>query len=200
MDRIDEILHYWFGHVEETALPSEHRTKIWFSGEASVDAEIKEKFMEDYEKALRGEYADWEKSPRGCLALIILFDQFSRHIYRHTAQAFAQDPKAVALCLKGIEHQYDHLLSLMERVFFYFPLMHSENAEMQSLSMRAFQMLLNLSFPETRPIFEKFLDYAIRHYETIARFNRFPYRNEALGRPSTPAELEFIKNSGLSFE
>lgn len=200
MDRIETVLHYWFGHVEETALPSEHRTWVWFSGDPVVDSEIKEKFSEDHQQAIAGHYLDWQNSPHGLLAIIILLDQFSRHIYRNSSQAFAQDNKALELCLQGIEQQYDHRLSLIERVFFYFPLMHSENAEMQSLSLRAYEMLLSLSFPETRPVFEKFLDYAIRHHEIISRFSRFPYRNETLGRISTPVEEEFLKNAGSLFE
>lgn len=198
--QIDAILEYWFGHVEQTLLPSEHRTWVWFSGDPKVDAEIKEKFYDDFIKAARGDLTEWEQAPRGMLALIILLDQFSRHIYRHGPQAFEQDRKALELCLRGIELQHDHMLSLMERVFFYFPLMHSENPEMQSLSLRAYEMLLGLSFPETRPVFEKFLDYAIRHHEIISRFGRFPYRNETLGRASTHAELEFLKNTGSIFE
>src|SRR5262249_54736054 len=148
---------------------------------------IKQKFYNDYIKAAQGDFIDWEQNPRSTLALIILFDQFSRHIYRNMPQSFEQDRKALDLCLRGIERQFDHMLSLMERVFFYFPLMHSENSEMQSLSLRAYEMLLTLSFQETRPIFEKFLDYAIRHHEIISRFGRFPYRNQILGRTSTPA-------------
>src|SRR5882762_6235373 len=105
MDRIETALHYWFGHVEETALPSEHRTWVWFSGDTLVDTEIKEKFSEDYQKALTGEHNDWQTTPHGLLAVIILLDQFSRHIHRNTAQAFAQDSKALELCLHGIEQQ-----------------------------------------------------------------------------------------------
>ncbi len=124
---------------------------------------------------------------------MILFDQFSRHIYRDMAKAYENDPKALELCLKGVEQQFDHHLSLIERVFFYFPLMHSESIDMQSLSVRAFQMLVNLSFPETRAIFEKFLEHAIKHYEVVNQFSRFPSRNRVLGRPSTEAEVEFLK-------
>lgn len=89
--------------------------------------------------------------------------------------------------------EYDHTLSLIERVFFYFPLMHSENLEMQATAVRAYQILVNLAFPETRGIFESFLDYAVRHYEVIKRFGRFPQRNEIIGRPSTAEEQEFMK-------
>lgn len=199
MGRDEKILHYWFGHAEESALPSTHRTWVWFSADPVIDAEIKELFHEDYENAISDKYQDWEEAPHSTLALIVLLDQFSRHIYRHTAKAFAQDRKALDVCLHGIEKQHDHKLSLLERAFYYFPLMHSENSEMQSLSVRAFEMLLGLSFQETRPIFAKFLDYAIRHHEIISRFKRFPHRNEMLGRQSTEQELEFLKDTGNNF-
>lgn len=103
MDRSEEILAYWFGHVEDTILPSEHRTEIWFSGKKEVDAEIKIKFADDLKKAINNEHADWEKDSRSCLALIILLDQFSRNIYRDTPMAYAQDQKALDLCLSGIQ-------------------------------------------------------------------------------------------------
>jgi uncharacterized protein (DUF924 family) len=196
MDRIEAILHYWFGHADGVAIPSEHRTWVWFSGDPAVDLEIKAQFYEDFVKAVRGDYSNWVDTPRGYLALIILFDQFSRHIYRQAAQAYDQDQRALDLCLKGIDVQYDHMLSLIERAFFYFPLVHAENAEMQALSIRAFEMLLSLSFPETRPVFERFLEHAVQEHKVVSRFGRFPQRNEALGRASTPSEVEFLKSLG----
>lgn len=199
LEQIDEILHFWFGHAEGAALPSTHRTWVWFSGDPVNDAEIKEKFQKELEEAIAGKYDDWELNPRGSLALIVLFDQFSRNVYRHTHKSFDQDRQALEICLRGIERQHDHKLSLLERAFFYFPLMHSENQEMQNLSVRAFEMLLGLSFQETRPIFAKFLDYALRHREIISRFGRFPHRNEVLGRMSTPDEVEFLKDTGSSY-
>jgi uncharacterized protein (DUF924 family) len=194
MDRIEAILHYWFGHADGVATPSEHRIWVWFSEDPTIDLEIKAHFYEDLVKAVRGDYNDWVGTPRGFLALIIIFDQFSRRIYRQTAQAYDQDQRALDLCLKGIDAQYDHMLSLIERVFFYFPLMRAENPEMQALSIRAFEMLLSLSFPETRPVFERFLELAVQYHKVISRFGRFPQRNEALGRASTPSELEFLKS------
>src|SRR5579871_2882940 len=158
MNRSEEILQYWFGEVEDTILPSEHRTEIWFSGKKEVDEEIKIKFSDDLKKAINNEYAEWEKDPHTCLALIILLDQFSRNVYRGSAIAYAQDQKALDLCLNGIQKEYDHALSLIERVFFYFPLMHAENLEMQATAVRAYQILVNLAFTETRGIFESFLD------------------------------------------
>ena len=192
---VEEVLKYWFGHVEETALPSAHRTEVWFGGKKETDDEVKEKFSDDLQNALAGKYADWEKDPHSYLALIIVFDQFSRHIYRNTPQAFAQDQMALDLCLRGVQQEFDHALSLIERVFFYMPLMHSENLEMQSTSVRAYQILVNLSFPETRSVYENFLEYAVKHYEIIRRFGRFPHRNILLGRPSTAEELEYLKSN-----
>ena len=192
MTRAEDILHYWFGRIEETVLPSSHRTGIWFGQAPEVDQEIKTQFGEDLIKAVEGGYNTWKKTARSSLALIILFDQFSRHIYRHAPQSFAQDPQALSLCLYGIEYEYDHTLSLVERVFFYMPLMHAENIEMQAASVRAYKILTDLSFPEARPLFENFLDYAIKHYEVIKAFDRFPTRNKILGRESTADEITFL--------
>jgi Uncharacterized protein conserved in bacteria len=84
----DDILHFWFGRVEETIVPSEHRARIWFGEDAATDQEIKGRFTKHLESAMAGEFDDWKNSPRGQLALIITLDQFSRHIFRGTPQAF----------------------------------------------------------------------------------------------------------------
>lgn len=120
MEKTESILHYWFGNAEKEALPSEHRSWVWFGEDASLDAEMKDLFEEDLLKAIQGDYEDWKQTPRGILALIILLDQFPRHIYRHTSKAFEHDNKALQGCLQGVEHSYDHQLSLIERVFFIF--------------------------------------------------------------------------------
>lgn len=195
MERYEEILDYWFGHIEDTVLPTQNRTRIWFSGTPEVDQELREKFNHDLEMAISGDYDNWDKDPRSLLCLIIILDQFSRNIYRSTPMAFAQDSKALDLCVSGIEKQFDHKLSLIERAFFYMPLMHAENLDMQATSVRAFKMLLDLSFPEARPTFQNFFDYAIRHYQVLEQFGRFPNRNKALKRESTQAEEEFLKKS-----
>ena len=194
MERISTILHYWFGNAEKTTFPSDHRQWIWFSADPSLDLEVKTQFEEDLFHAIQGHYAHWENTHRGILALIILWDQFSRHIYRNKPMAFAQDDQALKLCLLGIDRAYDHRLSLMERIFFYFPLMHAENIEMQILSVRAYQMLAMIAFPETKSLFERFLESAIHAHDQIRQFGRFPDRNEILGRASTKSELIFLNN------
>src|SRR5690606_5662084 len=107
-------------------------------------------FSADLDHAIKDEYDSWQETPHGQLALILLLDQFSRHIHRDTPQAFAQDPKALAICLQGISTEADHSLSLIERVFYYFPLLHSENLNHQEQAVHSYQILAELAFPETR--------------------------------------------------
>ena len=193
MERWEEIIKFWFGKVEESVFPSPNRTHIWFDNDDVVDETIRSKYSYDLERAVLDEYKEWESSPRPMLALILLFDQFTRHIYRDTPLAYAQDHRALELCLQGIEKQYDHVINLIERAFFYFPLMHSENVEIQATSIRAYKILLDLSFPEARGVFENFLDYALKHFDIVKRFGRFPDRNKALGRVSTKEELQYLE-------
>lgn len=192
----DETLQYWFGHVEETIVPTEHRARIWFAEDEEIDKEIKDRFSEQVEKAMRGELSSWEKTPRGQLALIITLDQFARHVYRGSDKAFSQDDKALAICLKGMDHGDDHALSLIERVFYYFPLLHSEKIMHQERSVRSYRTLSDLAFSETRVIFDSFLKFANHHYSIIRRFGRFPQRNVALHRESSKAEIDFLKEIG----
>ncbi len=189
------ILNYWFGHVEETVIPSETRARIWFGENEHVDKEIKSQFTKDLKNAILGKFTGWEKTSRGQLALIITLDQFSRHIYRNKATAFAQDDYALSLCTRGMEHEYDHSLSLIERVFYYFPLLHSEHLAYQESSVRSYEVLVELALPETKIIYESFFKFANHHYNIVRRFGRFPQRNIALGRESKAEEIEYLKES-----
>ena len=195
MESYEEILKFWFGRVEETVVPSENRARIWFGDSPEVDAEIKKKFATITASAIQGHYLEWETAPRGQLALIIALDQFSRHIYRDTPQAYVQDDYALSICTRGMESQADHALSLIERVFYYFPLLHSEHLGYQEKSIVAYQMLVELAFPETQIIYESFFKFANHHYSIVRRFGRFPQRNTILGRESTEEEINYLKES-----
>ncbi len=194
MERVEEILKFWFGRVEETIVPSENRARIWFGESSEVDTEIKAKFSDDLERASRGEFKEWENSPRGQLALIITLDQFSRHVYRDRPEAFLQDDYALGICIQGVDTQADHQLSLIERVFYYFPFLHSEHLTHQERSIRSYQMLVELAFPETQVIYESFFKFANHHYNIVRRFGRFPQRNTVLGRESTSEEINYLKD------
>jgi uncharacterized protein (DUF924 family) len=200
MQRIEEINKFWLGRVEETIIPSEHRAKVWFGEDQEVDNEIKNLFSADLDKAIKGEYDAWQDNSHGQLALILLLDQFSRHIYRDTPKAFAQDSKALSVCLNGVSIEADHALSLIERVFYYFPLLHSENLNHQEQAVRSYQILAELAFPETRVIYDSFLRFANHHFSIIQRFQRFPQRNRVLNRESTPEELVYLREIEASME
>jgi uncharacterized protein (DUF924 family) len=133
----------------------------------------------------------WASSPRRRLALILLFDQVPRNIYRGTPRAWAYDSRALALSFEGIQLAADQALEPMERVFFYLPLEHAESLEAQDASVKAFTRLAAEAPAELRGSLDYNRQYAEGHREVIRKFGRFPYRNAALGRESTAAEKEW---------
>jgi len=194
-DRIHELLHFWFGDPGSADLPTSERTNLWFGDNEAVKKQLTISFNKEYELALAGKLTEWETSPRGRLALIILLDQFSRYMYRHSDKAFLQDKWAQNLCNDGLQHKMDQSLTLIERVFFYMPLVHAENEQFQEHSIRLYQELVSLSMTETTQIYQLFLAYAYAHFRVVKEFGRFPQRNAVLGRESTEAELAFLKNT-----
>lgn len=194
IDKIHELLNFWFGDLGVADLPTSDRTNIWFGDNDTVRQQLLT-FNNEFEAAAVGQLEPWSKTPRGRLALIILLDQFPRYIYRRSSRAFAHDADALRLCEDGIENKMDHALTLVERVFFYMPLVHSEDNEAQEKSIRLYQELVSLSMTETTQIYQLFLAYAYAHYRVIKEFGRFPQRNQVLGRDSTESELAFLKNA-----
>lgn len=192
-DRIDTILNFWFGESLMTSLPTVEQTNLWFGYDDELVQHMREEFYEDWEKATSNAYTDWEKEPRGRLALILLLDQFTRKFFRDTPQSYEQDGRAQELCIDGIRLEQDREIDLIERVYFYMPLLHSEHFEMQRQSVQAYQSLVDLSMHEVLDIYQGFLDYSRQRCDLITKFGRFPQRNEILGRKSTPEELELLK-------
>jgi len=199
MATVETILTYWFGGNPGAAALAKDRADLWWSKNAEVDREIRERFEDSLELAAQGKLDPWLAEPRGRLALIILTDQFSRDIYRDSPRAFALDTKALAWSLEGIEVRHDQLLLPIERAFFYLPLEHSERLEHQERSVRMFGELVPLVAAEQKEIFEHYLSFAILHRDIIARFGRFPHRNRILGRSSTAEEIHFLSQPGSSF-
>jgi uncharacterized protein (DUF924 family) len=145
---------------------------------------MRRRFAGWVEAAVGCELDGWADTPRGRLSLILLLDQFTRNIHRGTAKAFAGDGKAQALVLQGLAAGMDKPLNLSERQFFYMPLVHAEDPALQALSLEKFAEFLR----EAQAI----ASYQKQHTEVIERFGRFPTRNAALGRRSTPEEEAFL--------
>jgi len=194
-DRIHELLSFWFGDLGRADLPTSDRTNLWFGENEKLKEDLLATFINEYQAAIKGQLDEWVRTPRGRLALIILLDQFSRCLYRNSSEAFAYDKTAQELCVEGLRKKMDQSLTLIERVFFYMPLVHAESVESQEQSIRLFQTLVSLSLTETTQVYQLFLAYAYAHFRVIKEFGRFPQRNKVLGRQSTDSEVAFLKNT-----
>lgn len=198
LEKIPDILHFWFGEGE--AGYAEMAPK-WWKKDPAFDQAIKQKFESLFfvePKALE----PWKTLPSGLLALIVLYDQFPRNIYRDTPQSFAFDDKALSLSNLVIEHKWDKDLHFIERVFSYMPFQHSEELADQKHSVALFKNLVDeaeLSGSPWLATLKNNYTYAFRHYEIIDRFGRFPHRNRILNRESTELERVFLSQPNSSF-
>lgn len=193
---VRELLAFWFGEDHTNTLANSAK---WFGGGASgaaFDAEIRNRWGSHVECAVAGEYDDWKGQSRPALAYILLSDQFPRNLHRDSPLAFAQDSLALDCCLSGIQHGLHFSLTPVERWFFLMPLMHSESLAHQNRSMELFlelALIAESADPEVSAALSGALVFAAKHREVIARFGRFPHRNQVLGRASTEAEAKFLK-------
>lgn len=204
MDEARSIREFWFGRLPLSAADFERRLRFWFGDESSEirqrrDATIRTRFAGLLERAAAGELAAWADGPRRRLSLIILFDQFPRHVYRGTARAFAYDEHALALTLSGMQSAADAALNVVERIFFYLPLQHAEAPEVQEESVAAYRRLLSEAPEALRAQFESAARSAQNHRAIIEQFGRFPHRNEILGRTSSAAEVAWLQKGGGTF-
>lgn len=195
----ESVLDFWFGAAGRAGEIAARQRKLWFGKTAENDQAVSERFSNTLATASAGKLDHWANSPRGRLALVIVLDQFPHHIFRDQPQAFATDPQALALSLAALTASEDLQLTPIERVFLYLPLEHAESPEMQARSVSLYASLANEATADERALFDGFLDYAQQHRDVVERFGRFPHRNAILGRPSTPAELEFLKQPGSRF-
>ena len=180
--RAQEVLDFWFRGDE--------MRKAWFEKNPAFDAQIRERFFALYESAAAGALRRWKVEPGDCLALIVILDQFPRNLFRgpgpEAARAFATDALALDAARHAVDSGYDRGLADAVRTFYYLPFEHSEDLGDQERSLQLFAGHPNH-------------EWALRHWEIIKRFGRFPHRNAALGRASTAEEIEFLKQPGSSF-
>ncbi|OOG65675.1 hypothetical protein B0E46_04450 [Rhodanobacter sp. B04] len=185
-----DVLDFWFAEAN-----MEH----WFDADTAFDEKVRGRLGHALDPAAAGQLDDWAVTPAGWLALLILLDQCPRDLYRGEPRAWAQDVKAQRLVLSGLLRGDDRRLPPLQRVFAYMPLEHAENMELQQRSVEQFEALCAEVPLEQRERFDGFLDYARRHREVIARFGRFPHRNAALGRGSTPEEVLYLAQPDAGF-
>jgi len=190
MASIDDILEFWFGSADTVG----KARQVWFIKNSEFDQTIRIRFQDDYQQAAAGKLEHWQQTAPGCVALILLLDQFPRNMFRSDPRAFATDLQSQAITQQAIARGLDQELPALQRWFLYIPLMHSENLAYQRQSVELFRQLKDVE-PETASAFT----YAVRHLKVIERFGRFPHRNQILNRTSTPEEVKFLKQPGSSF-
>jgi uncharacterized protein (DUF924 family) len=197
--RIDEIIGFWLGASPGDPRAIERRSLSWFRADARFDEEIRARFGADHEAASRGERKSWSATARGSLALVLLFDQFSRNLHRGTPRAFAQDARALAVCLGGIVRGFDRTLPAVARALFYLPLQHAEDRALQDRCVAEIRALLAEAPLAFGKIIRDFLNSAEGHRHVIRRFGRFPHRNAILGRESTADERAYLLAGAPSY-
>ena len=176
----EEILNFWF---------KECKPEQWFKKNEDFDQMIENRFSIAIDDAIEGKMNSLEETETGCLALIILLDQFTRNVFRDTPHAFTGDKRALTLSQLCCDKDYLTNPEIHRRNFMLMPMMHSENLAVQDAALPLFKKYAS----------EKDFEYAEKHRVIIARFGRFPHRNVILGRKSTNEELEFLKQPGSSF-
>ncbi|MGV6850700.1 MAG: DUF924 family protein [bacterium] len=174
------ILDFWFIEIDK---------KKWFQKDTSFDALIRERFFTYYQAAIANELNHWRSNIQGRLAEIIVLDQFSRNLFRDSAQAFSADPLALCLAQHAVELQLDQQLELSQRSFLYMPYMHSESKHIHQQALELF----------STPGMENNYHFELRHKKIIDQFGRYPHRNEMLNRESTAEEKAFLTQPGSSF-
>ena len=168
-----QIIDFWF---------SEESRKLWFNSTPEFDLQLRECYRETWEQACRGELDHWMQTAEGCVALVIVLDQFPLNMFRGSAQCYASEAQSRDVARVALDRGFDAELNTEMKAFLYMPFMHSETLEDQELALQLFD----------QPGMESNLRFAQHHHGIIARFGRFPHRNAALGRVSSEAEIEYL--------
>ena len=183
--KAQEILDFWFKDTSPKKRFQKHK---------DFDQSIKDKFLKDYELASVNEYDEWQDSPLGCLALVILFDQFSRNMFRNDKRAFQQDHKTRLIVNDAVYAGFLDTMDESQNFFMILPLIHSEEITDHEMAY----YLLDKYLKEHTGISE-IKKFWKDHTLAIKKFHRYPHRNKILGRESTQKEIDFLKEPNSSW-
>ncbi|MDF1645036.1 MAG: DUF924 domain-containing protein [Pseudomonadales bacterium] len=179
-DMYQKILEFWFEEIDQSQ---------WWLKNEEFDQMIIDRFSSIHAQAIRCELFEWRTTPEGRLAEVIVIDQFSRNMFRDSAESFKYDALALILSQEAVLTGSDQALNATQRSVLYLPFMHSESSRIHEISLTLHQ----------QNGIQSSLDFEIKHKNIIDRFGRYPHRNKILGRPSTEQELEFLKLPGSGF-
>jgi uncharacterized protein (DUF924 family)/glutathione S-transferase len=188
----EQVLDFWFGAPATTETEMMTKAQRWFAGGDAMDSEVKTRFTDTVEAALSGKLDAWAATTRGRLALVLVLDQLTRHVFRGQARTFAGDPKAQRLATEAFDAGLDEALSTPERMFLSMPLLHSEDTAHLQRGVE-----LARRFARSAPALlargsAMHIEQADKYLAIVTRFGRFPHRNAVLGRVSTAEEEAFL--------
>jgi uncharacterized protein (DUF924 family) len=170
-----KIIDFWF---------ADDVRKLWFNSTAEFDRSLRERFEDILKQADQGELDHWMETAAGCLALVIILDQFPLNMFRGNAQSFATEARSREVARVAIANGFDKVLAAEQQAFLYMPFMHSEDLADQQLAVEFF----------AQPGMESNLRFARHHHAIVETYGRFPHRNAVLGRTSTAAEIEYLNS------
>lgn len=193
-----DLIEAWFGDTLNDPGKIGGRMKFWFGPDSARDEALSRRFDGLVSECADGRHYDWLEDPEGRLAMVVALDQLPRNLYRGTPAAFAHDPYTAALCLAAALTGEDRRLQPVQRAFLYMPLQHFEDLAAQEAGVALYRGLAD-DTPEWPVFREGFLPYARQHRDIVARFGRFPHRNEILGRQNTPDEARYLAEGAPTF-
>lgn len=191
------VLDFWFGDWPLSPEQNAAQSSVWFSPDQDFDYDIERRFGKLVSTARQGSFDSWAHDPYSCLALILVLDQFPRNLYRGQAGAFASDDKALQLSRSMAETGALNELGYTERAFALMPYQHTEDLQLQQEGIEHYSAQAESAPEPWQKIMAGYLQFAHKHLDIIQQFGRFPHRNLALGRESTPEEQAYL-NAGAS--
>jgi uncharacterized protein (DUF924 family) len=193
-----ELIEEWFAETLDSPAAIPDRQDWWFKANPERDEVLARKYGGLVEDCAAGQFYRWLDKPEGRLALIIALDQLPRNLFRGSPRAFAYDAYTAALSLAAVHTGQDQYLKPIQRVFLYMPLQHFEDLQAQETSVMLFERLAHDN-PDWPVFAQEFLPFARVHRDLIARFGRFPHRNQVLGRENTDEEEHYLAGDAPSF-
>ena len=190
MTEPQHVLEFWFGELTDGFADDAHRSR-WFKPDNAFDAQIRERFAALIDDLGAGAIEAWLGTPAGCLAFVLVADQFPRNIFRGTVRAYATDRQGLDAARLAVRRGYDRALGWDERAFIYMPFTHSEDLIDQHTGVGLITELRDATPSGLRHLTGGNLRFAHEHRDIVIRFGRFPHRNAVLERPSTPEEAAF---------
>ena len=195
------INDFWLADSLDSPKRASARRDWWYRGGPGVDSEIRARFGHLVTRACNRdpELADWQGTPDGALALILLLDQFTRNIHRGTVRAYDGDVRAFEVVEHAIGCGLDTALHPVACIWLYHPFHHSEDRGEQDRGLDLLRALKQRADPAWRAYVDRSIQGWTRHRDIVARFGRFPHRNRVLGRPSTAEEEAHMAAGGESY-